>query len=46
MVAIPSMSDGDSPASTIAARDASRVSSMPGTPVRRPIREIPMPPVP
>ncbi|UGU14175.1 hypothetical protein LTQ57_04315 [Mycobacterium avium subsp. avium] len=42
-VAMPSMSVGARPASATAARTASMVSSRPGMPVRRPIREIPMP---
>ena len=42
-VAMPSMSEAAKPASSIAVRTASIVSSKPGMPVRRPIREIPMP---
>lgn len=43
MVAIPSTSDASIPASAIAARDDSTVSSSPPMPVRRPILEMPMP---
>jgi hypothetical protein len=40
---MPSMSAGVSPASAIAAAEASTVSSAGGMPVLRPVREIPMP---
>src|SRR5580704_19392455 len=43
MVAMPSMSDGVSPASAMAACDDSTVSSRASMPVLRPIRDIPMP---
>ena len=43
MVAMPSMSWGESPASAIAAVEDSTVSSSPGMPVLRPMREMPIP---
>ncbi len=43
MVAMPSMSDGVSPASAYRLREDSAVSSSPAMPVLRPMREIPIP---